>query len=171
MANVLFVGWMRSFQKRGDGSPFVRARKLVDRITEPQSFEVGGKRYTLVLRPERYYEPFSLILQRVTHEVYPGTDVPKNFQSRVRIDNPATRENREVDIYMNNPLRYGGLTFFQHQMDSSSMNLDNKPVTVFQVVKNPTWLTPYIGTIVVGLGLLVQFSIHLVGFLRKRPAR
>jgi hypothetical protein len=51
------------------------------------------------------------------------------------------------------------------------MNLDNKPVTVFQVVKNPTWLTPYIGTIVVGLGLLVQFSIHLVGFLRKRPAR
>lgn len=171
MANVLFVGWMRSFQKRGDGSPFVRARRLVDRITEPQSFEAGGRRYTLVLRPERYYEPFSLILQRVTHEVYPGTDVPKNFQSRVRIDNPATRENREVDIYMNNPLRYGGLTFFQHQMDSSSMNLDNKPVTVFQVVRNPTWMTPYIGTIVVGLGLLVQFSIHLVGFLRKRPAR
>ena len=171
MANVLFVGWMRSFQKRGDGSPFVRARKLVDQITEPQTVEVAGKRYTLVLRPERYYEPFSLILQRVTHEVYPGTDVPKNFQSRVRIDNPATGENREVDIYMNNPLRYGGLTFFQHQMDASSMNLDNKPVTVFQVVKNPTWLTPYIGTIVVGLGLLVQFSIHLVGFLRKRPAR
>lgn len=171
MANVLFVGWMRSFQKRGDGSPFVRARRLVDQVTAPQSFEVGGRRYTLVLRPERYYEPFSLILQRVTHEVYPGTDVPKNFQSRVRIDNPATGENREVDIYMNNPLRYGGLTFFQHQMDSSSMNLDNKPVTVFQVVRNPTWLTPYIGTIVVGLGLLVQFSIHLVGFLRKRPAR
>ena len=32
------------------------------------------------------------------------------------IDNPQRRESREVDIYMNNPLRYEGLTFFQYQM-------------------------------------------------------
>ena len=170
MANVLFVSWMRSFQKQGDGSPFVRARRLVDDITTPQTVEVGGKSYTLVLRPERYYQPFSLDLLRVTHEKYQGTDTPKNFQSRVRIDNPTTGEKREVDIYMNNPLRYDGLTFFQHQMDSSAMNLDGRPVTVFQVVKNPTWLTPYLGTLVVGLGLIVQFSIHLFGFIRKRTA-
>jgi hypothetical protein len=50
------------------------------------------------------------------------------------------------------------------------MNLDGRPVTVFQVVKNPTWLTPYLGTLVVGVGLMVQFSIHLFGFIRKRTA-
>jgi len=170
MANVLFVSWMRSFQKQGDPAPFVRARRLVDEMTTPQTIEVGGKTYSLVLRPERYYQPFSLDLKEVTHEKYQGTDVPKNFQSRVRIDNPASGENREVDIYMNNPLRYGGLTFFQHQMDASAMNLDGRPVTVFQVVKNPTWLTPYLGTLIVGLGLVVQFSIHLVSFIRKRTA-
>jgi hypothetical protein len=168
MANVLFVSWMRSFQRQGDPAPFVRARRLVDEMLAPQTLEVGGKTYTLVLRPERYYQPFSLDLQRVTHENYQGTETPKNFQSRVRIDNPQTGEKREVDIYMNNPLRYDGLTFFQHQMDASAMNLDGKPVTVFQVVKNPSWLTPYLGTLVVGLGLLVQFSIHLFGFIRKR---
>ncbi|HAB17908.1 MAG TPA: cytochrome c biogenesis protein ResB [Verrucomicrobiota bacterium] len=170
MANVLFVTWMRSFQKQGDPAPFVRARRLVDEMTAPQTLEVAGKTYTLVLRPERYYQPFALDLQRVTHETYQGTDTPKNFQSRVRIDNFRTGEKREVDIYMNNPLRYDGLTFFQHQMDASTMNLDGRPVTVFQVVKNPSWLAPYAGTLVVGLGLIVQFSIHLVGFTRKRKA-
>ncbi len=171
LANVLFVSWMKSFEEQGDSRPFVRARRLVDAITEPQTFTTSGQTFTLVLRPERYYQPFALDLQRVTHEKYQGTETPKNFQSRVRIDNPATGENREVDIYMNNPLRYGGLTFFQHQMVDAARTLDGRPVTVFQVVRNPVWLTPYLGTLVVGLGLMVQFSIHLVGFLRKRPVR
>ena len=78
-------------------------------------------------------------------------------------------EKREVDIYMNNPLRYSGLTFFQHQMGRDDIDA-NRGTSVLQVVKNPSWLAPYFGTIVVGLGLLVQFLIHLVGFLRKPRA-
>ena len=70
---------------------------------------------------------------------------------------------------MNNPLRYGGLTFFQHQMGRDDIDA-NRGTSVLQVVKNPSWLAPYLGTIVVGLGLLVQFLIHLVGFLRKPRA-
>jgi hypothetical protein len=40
--------------------------------------------------------------------------------------------------------------------------------TVLQVVRNPGWLLPYISCALMALGLLIQFSIHLVGFIGKR---
>jgi hypothetical protein len=39
---------------------------------------------------------------------------------------------------------------------------------VFEVVKNPSWLTPYVSVTLVGLGMVFQFGMHLVGFARKR---
>jgi cytochrome c biogenesis protein ResB len=69
------------------------------------------------LRPERIYFPFSMELLKATHTVYEGTDIPKDFRSRVQLQNPQTGENREVEISMNHPLRYAGLTFYQYQMD------------------------------------------------------
>jgi len=36
------------------------------------------------------------------------------------------------------------------------------------VVKNPNWITAYIGCVFVTVGLLYQFLYHLVGFARKR---
>jgi hypothetical protein len=138
-------------------------------VLNEQEFEVGGRTYRAVLRSTRYYQQFSMKLLKTTHQVYRGTEIPRNFQSRVLLENPKTGEKREVDIYMNNPLRYAGLTFFQHQMGRDEIDA-NRGTSVLQVVKNPSWLTPYAGTLVVGLGLVVQFMIHLVGFVRKRGA-
>jgi len=123
-----------------------------------------------VLRPERAYEPYSLTLRKATHAVYPGTQTPKDYRSRVRIQNPAKGEDREVEIYMNNPLRYSGLTFFQHQMvaDELAAQLGQTPSSTLQVVRNPGWITPYAGCIIVAAGLIIQFMIHLVGFVSKR---
>ncbi len=42
------------------------------------------------------------------------------------------------------------------------------PSSVLQVVRNPSWLTPYIGCAMVGAGLVIQFMYHLVGFVSKR---
>jgi len=67
-------------------------------------------------------------------------------------------------IYMNHPLRYRGETYYQagFQKDDSA--------TVLQVVRNPSFLAPYVACVIVALGLLVQFGYHLVGFSRKRRA-
>jgi hypothetical protein len=35
-------------------------------------------------------------------------------------------------------------------------------------VRNPAWLTPYIAVIIIGLGLIVQFSMHLFKFANRR---
>jgi hypothetical protein len=135
-------------------------------ISGEQDFKFGGKVWRVVLRPERHYLPYTIQLLSTKYEVYPGTDTPKNFQSRVRIENPSRGENREVDIYMNNPLRYEGQTFYQYQMDR--VQVEQNRGSVLEVVRNPSWLTPYCGCIMVGGGMAYQFLLHLVGFVTKR---
>jgi hypothetical protein len=129
-----------------------------------QSFNYQGHQWELALRLQRHYQPFSLNLLKVTHEVYPGTEIPKNFASRVRLKDEAGHDDREVVIYMNNPLRHGGLTFYQYQMNAAGK------MSAFQVVRNPGWLLPYIACIMMGIGLLIQFGLSLTGFIRKRSA-
>jgi len=149
------------------------AQKIVASLVAPQSVEVGGKKFTFTLRPARVIHPFSLTLLKATHTTYPGTDIPKDFRSRVRIDNAPAGEKREVEISMNHPLRYGGYTYYQYQMDAGQMaeQARRKPSSVLSVVRNPSWLTPYIGCAMVGLGLVIQFLFHLVGFVSKQKKK
>jgi hypothetical protein len=137
--------------------------QICSAIIKPQEFTYQGHTYQLALRPVRFYKPFSLQLLKFSHDIYRGTDIPKNFSSRVRIQRPDTGEDREVLIYMNNPLRYAGETFYQSGFD----DVDPR-VTILQVVHNPSWLTPYFSCILVAAGLLVQFLTHLLGFITKR---
>jgi hypothetical protein len=137
--------------------------QLAAALVQPQQFSYRGHTYQLALRPERFYKPFSIELQKFSHDIYRGTDIPKNFSSRVRLQRTDTGEDREVLIYMNNPLRYAGETFYQSGFD----DVDPR-VTILQVVHNPGWLTPYFSCILVAAGLLVQFLTHLIGFITKR---
>jgi hypothetical protein len=149
------------------------AQKVAGDLTQPQTIEVGGKKYTFMLRPRRIYFPFSMTLLKATHTVYEGTDIPKDFRSLVQLKNPETGESRQVEIYMNHPLRYDGLTFYQYQMTAgeAAQQAGVTPSSVLQVVHNPGWLTPYIGCAMVALGLVTQFMFHLVGFISKKKTK
>jgi hypothetical protein len=149
------------------------AQKIAADLVQPQTIRAGGRTYTFALRPERVYFPFSLELLKATHTVYEGTEIPKDFRSRVQLRNARTGENREVEISMNHPLRYAGLTFYQYQMDAgqAAREAGRVPSSVLQVVRNPGWLTPYVGCAMVALGLTTQFLFHLVGFLSKRKMK
>lgn len=137
---------------------------LVSEMLGPQTVEVDGRDFEIGLRLRRHHLPFSVQLLDFRHDTYPGTDIPKNFSSRVRVLNAATSESRESLISMNSPLRYGGRTFFQSDYDRDNQG------SVLQVVRNPGWLTPYVSCGMIGAGLCVQFLSHLVGFLRRRKA-
>jgi len=131
-------------------------------ISQAQHVHAADKTYELSMRPRREYKPYSLTLLNFTHEKYPGTEIPKNFSSRVRLRNPTTGEDSEKLIYMNNPLRYDGATFYQASFDTDNLG------SVLQVVRNPSWLTPYLSCVLVSLGLIVQFLIHLVPYVRRK---
>ena len=139
---------------------------LVSPWLNDEDLDVAGAKWRTAMRWERTYLPYSVKLLKTTHEVYRGTEIPKNFQSRVRIENATKSENREVDIYMNSPLRYEGLTFYQYQMGKDERSAVGN--STLQVVKNPSWLTPYFGCAIVALGLVWQFMYHLIGFITKR---
>jgi hypothetical protein len=140
------------------------AASIGAKLTAAQEIEAGGSKWRMSLRPQRAYKDFSMTLLKSTHDVYMGTEKAKNFNSRVVIDNPRTGEKREAEIYMNNPLRYEGLTFYQSTMAAGEGR------SGLQVVKNPSWLIPYAACLIVGLGMSVQFGYHLVGFINKRRA-
>jgi len=157
------------FYKRQMGPQL--AKTIRDRLTQEQSVSVNGKQFAFALRPARAYKPFSFTLLKATHDVYLGTDTPKDFRSRVRIKNPGQGEDREVEIYMNNPLRYSGLTFFQSGMIERNLIEEGEtPWTILQVVRNPSWITPYAGCVIVAAGLIIQFMFHLTKFLKRRIA-
>lgn len=133
-----------------------------DQLVESQAFTYGGKPWRLVMRPQRYYKPYSLTLQKFTHERYAGTQIAKNFASHAVLKDPEKNENREVLIYMNHPLRYRGETFFQSGFEQ------NDTATILQDVYNPSFVAPYVACVIVAAGLLFQFGYHFVGFLRRR---
>lgn len=149
---------------KGDGAP--TGTWLVSlNLDQPQTINVGGKSWDTALRFTRHYTPHSIGLLDFRHDKYMGTEKAKNFSSQVRLTNPATGEDRETLIKMNQPLRYAGITYFQ-----ASFEPGRDDITVLQVVRNPAWLTPYISVIVIGLGLIVQFSMHLFKFVNRRKS-
>lgn len=135
-----------------------------DALGAPQTFSCGGRSWLIAMRTARYYKSYSVTLQKFTHERYAGTEIPKNFASKVTLIDPERSVNRDVLIYMNHPLRYRGETFYQ-----AGFQQDDR-ATILQVVHNPSFLAPYVACVIVAAGLLVQFGIHLVGFAKKRRA-
>jgi hypothetical protein len=145
------------------GTWLVAAQLALNPGLPAQRVEVGGRTYTITLRFARSYKPFELTLLKFSHDRYAGTDIPKNFSSQIRLKTPDGQDDREVLIYMNNPLRYDGFTFYQ-------ASFDGETVSILQVVRNPSWLFPYVACTLMTLGLLVQFGIHLFAFAGKRRA-
>ena len=137
---------------------------FLDQGFPPQTFTHLDKTYQITLRSQRFYKPYEIYLDEVAHDKYPGTEIAKNFSSNIRIENNDLGVSRNALVYMNHPLRYEGLTYYQYQM------IAEQGITRFQVIRNPSWLLPYFSVTLVGIGLVVQFSSHLFRFGRRRKA-
>ena len=130
--------------------------------TIPQNVFLDGNILQLDYRFERHYKPYTIELVDFHHDLYPGTQVPKNYASDIRLTDPQTGTDREIKIRMNEPLRYAGETFFQ------SGYLPGDVGTILQVVDNPGWTLPYIACTLGGAGLTIHFMLSLSKFLRRK---
>jgi hypothetical protein len=133
-------------------------------LEEPQTFSYQGRTWQLALRARRDYLPFNLTLDKFTHDIYPGTGIPKNFASTIHLHSDDGRDDRAVLISMNNPLRYGGFAFYQ------AGYANNDRTSVLEAVRNPSWRIPYFSCALIASGLVLQFGLSLFAFFRKRAA-
>jgi hypothetical protein len=130
-------------------------------VDQGQTVAVDGHEYEIALRFKRTYKPYTIELMEFRHDKFVGTDKPRNFSSRVKLIDPARNVNREVLIYMNNPLRHAGETFYQASFKQGDTG------TILQVVQNPGWLLPYISCGMVTIGLLIHFGIRMASSVRR----
>lgn len=130
-----------------------------------QRVAVDGQHYGLALRYARTYLPYRLTLHDFRHDTFTGTSIARNFSSDVRLVDEGRGVDRDVRIWMNNPLRYRGATFYQasYKPDGSG--------TVLQVVRNPGAALPYVACGLVSAGLLLHFSLAMTTYLRRRGKR
>jgi ABC-type transport system involved in cytochrome c biogenesis permease subunit len=147
-----------------------RTGPFVLKMTEPTVVTVDGKPYRLDLRHKRTYKPYSLKLIDVRAEKYLGTETPKDYSSIVhlKMDSPdaaLTVDRDDIRIWMNNPLRFNGETFYQTNFLVDPITRDE--ATGISVVTNTGWMIPYVSCMIVAVGMLFQFSVALLRFLNR----
>ncbi len=136
---------------------------LASAVERQDTIEIGDRSYEVSLRFKRVYKPYSMHLIDVRKDDYVGTNTPRNYSSEVRLVDKTRNEDRKIRIWMNNPLRFAGETFYQ----SGFNQLPRGEMTTLQVVTNEGWMIPYLACMIVAIGMLYQFGVSLMRFLNR----
>ncbi|MDA7503854.1 cytochrome c biogenesis protein CcsA [Planctomicrobium sp.] len=130
-----------------------------------QTVEVDGKNYDIGLRFVRYYYDFQVTLNDVQKNDYKGTSKVKDYSSYITLNDPENDLEFDFRIWMNNPMRFAGKTFYQ---SNYGMVEGGKEFTTFQVVDNVGWMTPYVSCMIVWVGMMFHFGLTLLRYLGRR---
>ena len=120
-----------------------------------QNININNSEYSIILRRERTYLPFDILLNDFKKVMHPGTNIAKSYSSDILLTDGGV--SRKVLIQMNEPLRYKGHTFYQ----ASFIEGNGVDTTVLAVVKNYGRLFPYISTIIMCIGLLLHMLLKI----------
>ena len=131
-----------------------------------ETIRVGASTYDFALRYRRNYKPFQITLEDIRKEDYLGTNTVRDYSSYVVLNHAANNvANQRTRIWMNNPLRYDGKTFYQTGYHDLR---DGTEATSLQIVTNVGWMIPYISCMLVVVGLLSHFSMTLSRFIDRQ---
>lgn len=131
---------------------------VFDGMPKPITFKKDNREYTLIFGKNQYELPFTLRLDDFKKDLYNGTDKARNYSSDVTLRDGKLSWPARIE--MNKPLRYRGYTFFQSSFEEGP---NGQQATILAVVENKGRLLPYIGTGVIGLGLLLHFMLAVTG--------
>ncbi len=132
---------------------------------EFDTVEAGKTPFKMGLRFARQAKPFWIQLRDVRRVNYSGTETPRDYRSFIRIVDPVTGEDRKEQIWMNNPLRFRGETYYQSNYTALP---GGREMTGLQIVQNSGWLIPYVACSITALGMCVHFAGTLSTFVRRR---
>ncbi|GMV99700.1 MAG: hypothetical protein AMXMBFR84_08390 [Candidatus Hydrogenedentota bacterium] len=135
----------------------------------PFAFQQGNDVWSVALRKKRYPLPFTVRLDKFTHELHPRTQMAKIFRSDVtKTENGIAQQHK---ISMNEPLRHKGYTFYQASWIPADPAAGRPVMSSFAVTKDPADRIPLYACIVITVGLLLHFGQKLVVYLRREQKR
>ena len=121
----------------------------------PVKLTADGKLIGLQLLKSSLRLPFEFVLTRFKMDKNPGTDDPASYESFVKLfteDGP-----RDAHIFMNNPLKYQGLTFYQA---SYSVDEQGNYSSTLSVNYDPGRFWKYLGCLMLVLGSVWHFRLN-----------
>ncbi|MBI5093671.1 MAG: cytochrome c biogenesis protein ResB [Candidatus Hydrogenedentes bacterium] len=131
--------------------------------------QLDDKTWKVDLRKRQVQLPFTIVLDKFTHELHPRTAMAKAFMSDVtKIEDGSEQQ---VKIAMNEPLRHEGYTLFQSSFGPSNASPGERMYSVFAVVRNPSDQWPLYSCIIITVGLVVHFTQKLLKYLRAESKR
>lgn len=131
-------------------------RTAVARYGRPAAIEVDGQSCEIRFGDAAQMLDFQVTLEAFRVVTHPGLQKPRSYESRVTIRDPRAGGEISRVISMNNPLDYGGYTFFQ----SSFLREGDSFVSVLSVSRDP-------GRIVVFAGYMVLMAGMILVLLRR----
>ncbi len=134
-------------------------------IPVPETVPCDGKVWHVYLRYRRTYKPYTVKLEDVSKVDYVGTATPMKYESKIQLIDQERDVDWSTRIWMNNPLRYAGETFYQSGYHEDPDT--GQKSTTLQVVTNTGWMIPYVGCMIVGWGMAAHFIVMLVTFLSR----
>jgi hypothetical protein len=132
----------------------------------PIPVTVGDRSWAIALERRTFPLPFTVSLDRFVRDLYPGTNIAKEFSSYVAKIEGESRQ--PLRITMNEPLRHKGYTLYQASWGPVNAGPHDRLFSVLAVVKNPADAVPLYACSVIGFGLLVHFCIKLFSYLRTQ---
>jgi hypothetical protein len=121
----------------------------------PLQLRINGKRAIFQLGKESLYLPFELVLERFKMNKDPGTNRPASYESFVRLfsnDQPSRHH-----IFMNNPLKYMGFTFYQA---SYSQDQQGSYSSTLSVNVDPGRFMKYLGCLMLVFGSMWHYYLN-----------
>ena len=163
--NELNVAALYAEATTGQGAP-QKGLLFGWRDAGPWVVGAGADRYAVDLRRRNFSLPFTVRLDKFTHELHPRTQIAKVYKSDVTKLESGTQE--KVEIQMNEPLRHRGFVLFQARWGREP---DGTLFSVFAVVRNPSDYWPLYACIVISIGLVMAFGQKLVGYVRSQAPK
>ncbi|MGZ6469643.1 MAG: cytochrome c biogenesis protein ResB [Bdellovibrio sp.] len=115
---------------------------------DSKNLVIGERGLSIYFGKELMELPFDISLDKFTKYDYPGTDTAMSYESLVRVGS----SNELTKISMNTPFKQDGYTLYQ----ASYIANPNEPaVSIFSVNKDPGRVLKYLGSIILGIGIII----------------
>lgn len=167
--------------QKGNGLPAIQCKMTVAGTTKDfwvrrspdlkplyQPVRLGSDLYEVAYDVDRMDLDFEIKLVNFEAGVDPGTEQASSFESQIELtDSKEKVQSKPITISMNNPLIWRGYTFYQSNYIPATDESGRRTgdfISVFQVRHDRVWGITYMGSLIIVIGIFLQFYMRSGAF-------